>query len=193
MRAFSILTRSVEGQFLIRSMRSTHEIAGVRFSVEWRETSPNCWKITGVFSPSSKTTPSLPRSLEPQVADLDTVFRNWAEGIIPKLPLDLLDLESAHLTDKRMTILRTLYETVGRGSVISYEQLGVRSGLGPRAGRAIGNAMARNPWALFYPCHRVVRCDFSIGNYGLGGPKAKETLLKMEGATIRDGICKANC
>jgi methylated-DNA-[protein]-cysteine S-methyltransferase len=124
------------------------------------------------------------------VADLTVVFRSWADGTIAKLPLDLLDTEGAGLTDTRRAILQTLYDTVGRGSVVTYEELGVRSGLGPRAGRPVGNAMAQNPWALFYPCHRVVRADLSLGNYGMGGPKAKESLLRMESVTIRNGVCK---
>jgi O-6-methylguanine DNA methyltransferase len=172
-------------------MRSNHELSGVRFALEWRMVNPDIWKITGVFLQGSKPIPSYPASLQSKVSDIDLTFRSWADGTITKLPLDLLDYDNVPLTDKRRTILQTLYDTVERGSVITYEALGVRSGLGSKAGRAIGNAMAGNPWSLFYPCHRVVRCDLSLGNYGLGGTKAKENLLRMEGVVIRNGICKS--
>ena len=52
----------------------------------------------------------------------------------------------------------------------------------PRAVRAVGSAVARNPIPLIIPCHRVVRSDGHIGNYSLGGPHNKVDLLHHEGA-----------
>jgi hypothetical protein len=45
----------------------------------------------------------------------------------------------------------------------------------------VGNALARNPVPFVVPCHRVVRSDGRIGNYGAGGPTAKRALLESEG------------
>jgi len=45
--------------------------------------------------------------------------------------------------------------------------------------RAVGNAMAYNPFPLLIPCHRVVRGDFSVGGYG-AGEKVKRELLQRE-------------
>lgn len=52
----------------------------------------------------------------------------------------------------------------------------------PKAVRAVGSAVARNPVPLIIPCHRVVRSDGHIGNYSLGGPENKHDLLRHEGA-----------
>ncbi|HEX9690085.1 MAG TPA: methylated-DNA--[protein]-cysteine S-methyltransferase [Thermoanaerobaculia bacterium] len=52
----------------------------------------------------------------------------------------------------------------------------------PEAMRAAGSALAKNPVPLLIPCHRVVRSDGHIGNYSLGGPRNKRTLLESEGA-----------
>jgi O-6-methylguanine DNA methyltransferase len=52
----------------------------------------------------------------------------------------------------------------------------------PDAVRAAGSALAKNPVPLLIPCHRVVRSDGHIGNYSLGGPRNKRTLLANEGA-----------
>ncbi len=52
----------------------------------------------------------------------------------------------------------------------------------PGAVRAAGSALAKNPVPLLIPCHRVVRSDGHIGNYSLGGPHNKRTLLEVEGA-----------
>ncbi|HVE65852.1 MAG TPA: methylated-DNA--[protein]-cysteine S-methyltransferase [Thermoanaerobaculia bacterium] len=55
----------------------------------------------------------------------------------------------------------------------------------PDAVRAAGSALAKNPVPLLIPCHRVVRSDGHIGNYSLGGPRNKRTLLAAEGADPR--------
>lgn len=49
----------------------------------------------------------------------------------------------------------------------------------PKAVRAVGHALARNPLPIFIPCHRVVRADGVIGPFALGS-KWKEKLLALE-------------
>ena len=51
----------------------------------------------------------------------------------------------------------------------------------PRAVRAVGTALGHNPVPLIVPCHRVVRTDGTIGQYSLGGPGNKRTILVAEG------------
>jgi methylated-DNA-[protein]-cysteine S-methyltransferase len=51
----------------------------------------------------------------------------------------------------------------------------------PRAVRAAGTALARNPVPILVPCHRVLRSDGDLGNYR-GGRGAKAALLELEGA-----------
>ncbi len=53
--------------------------------------------------------------------------------------------------------------------------------------RAVGNAMAFNPFALLIPCHRVVRADFSVGGYGLNGG-VKRKLLQREDRGCREDV-----
>ncbi len=54
----------------------------------------------------------------------------------------------------------------------------------PAAVRAVGTALANNPIPYFIPCHRVVRTDGKIGNYGGGGPEAKRAILTLEGVRL---------
>ncbi|MGA8295413.1 MAG: methylated-DNA--[protein]-cysteine S-methyltransferase [Acidimicrobiales bacterium] len=49
----------------------------------------------------------------------------------------------------------------------------------PKAVRAVGSALGRNPVPILIPCHRVTRSDGAVGNYG-GGPAMKEELLRLE-------------
>ena len=57
--------------------------------------------------------------------------------------------------------------------------------------RAVGTAVASNPWPLFVPCHRVVPFDLSVGNYSLNqhpdreGTRTKDQLLRKEGVLFQ--------
>ena len=53
------------------------------------------------------------------------------------------------------------------GTVMTYGELAALAGK-PKAARAAGAACACNPIPIIYPCHRVVRADGSLGNYGGG-------------------------
>jgi O-6-methylguanine DNA methyltransferase len=55
----------------------------------------------------------------------------------------------------------------------------------PRAVRAVGSALANNPVPLLIPCHRVVRSDYTSGQY-VFGPDTKTRLLALEHAPLRE-------
>jgi len=67
---------------------------------------------------------------------------------------------------------------IPRGKVATYSGLAVKIG-SPQAARAVGTALANNPFPLIIPCHRVVRTDGSLGGFG-GGIKMKKELLARE-------------
>jgi O-6-methylguanine DNA methyltransferase len=69
---------------------------------------------------------------------------------------------------------------IPRGEVRPYGWVAAEIGR-PRAVRAVGTALGHNPVPLIVPCHRVVRTDGSIGQYSLGGPANKRTILAAEG------------
>jgi methylated-DNA-[protein]-cysteine S-methyltransferase len=68
------------------------------------------------------------------------------------------------------------------GSYLTYSEVAAEAG-SPRAHRAAGSALARNPIPIVIPCHRVLRSGGVVGNYG-GGPEMKAQLLQMEGAAV---------
>lgn len=72
--------------------------------------------------------------------------------------------------------------SVGRGQVVSYEQLARLAGR-PGAARAVGQAMAHNPVPVIVPCHRVVRSDGTLGGFG-GGLALKRRMLELEGVAF---------
>ena len=69
---------------------------------------------------------------------------------------------------------------IPRGEVRPYGWVAAEIGR-PRAVRAVGTALGRNPVPLIVPCHRVVRTDGTIGQYSLGGPANKRAMLATEG------------
>ena len=76
-------------------------------------------------------------------------------------------------------------KTIPKGKVKTY--LDVAKSIGkPRAFRAVGNAVGKNPYPLKIPCHRVIRSDGSLGGYsGKGGISKKRQLLKSEKVFIK--------
>lgn len=80
-----------------------------------------------------------------------------------------------------LKILRLVLK-IPRGEVRTYKE--VAESMDSRAWRAVGNVMARNPFPLVIPCHRVVKSNMTLGNYG-GGVEMKKELLKKEGVKIK--------
>jgi AraC family transcriptional regulator of adaptative response/methylated-DNA-[protein]-cysteine methyltransferase len=64
------------------------------------------------------------------------------------------------------------------GKAVTYEDIAHHIGM-PKAARAVGNAVGRNPIPFLIPCHRVIRKMGEFGNYG-GGPARKKAMLGWE-------------
>ncbi|MBN3040414.1 MAG: MGMT family protein [Candidatus Omnitrophica bacterium] len=64
------------------------------------------------------------------------------------------------------------------GQVRSYKWVAEKSGR-PKAYRAVANVLAKNPFPLLIPCHRVVRSDSDYGGYSLGR-ELKRRLINLE-------------
>lgn len=82
-------------------------------------------------------------------------------------------------TDFMRMVWRTTCEVVC-GHTCTYGDIARMMG-NPRAVRAVGSALRRNPIALIIPCHRVVPRTGGFGHYN-GGAARKEALLMHEGA-----------
>jgi AraC family transcriptional regulator of adaptative response/methylated-DNA-[protein]-cysteine methyltransferase len=68
------------------------------------------------------------------------------------------------------------------GTVVSYEDVAIQVGL-PRATRAVGSAVGKNPISFIIPCHRVIRKTADFGNYG-GGTARKKAIIGWEAAHL---------
>ncbi len=75
---------------------------------------------------------------------------------------------------------------IPRGQTRSYGEIARMAG-SPGAARAVGQAMASNPWPPIVPCHRVVGHAGGLTGFG-GGLEMKRQMLLMEGATSLQDI-----
>ncbi len=71
-------------------------------------------------------------------------------------------------------------QAIPAGLTQSYAALAERIGA-PRAVRAVGAAIGRNPVSIVVPCHRVIGASGALTGYA-GGLARKTALLRLEGA-----------
>lgn len=143
--------------------------------------------VTEILLPRSRK--ALSEVLGPNRRDkvlvLPEPVRQLAEGIrryfdnpphpVP-VPWDLLDLSA--MTNLQHRALEAA-AAIPFGQTRAYSDIAKAIG-NPRAARFVGNTMARNPFPIIIPCHRVVRADKTLGQFG-GGPDLKRRMLEIEG------------
>jgi methylated-DNA-[protein]-cysteine S-methyltransferase len=118
-------------------------------------------------------------NINPQIQNLLDSITRFLKGEKIKFNIDLLELDLC--SDFQKKVLLAEY-CIPRGSVSTYSRIANHIGR-PKDARAVGNALASNPFPLVIPCHRAVRSDGSLGGYQ-GGLAMKKQLLKMEGIKI---------
>ena len=136
------------------------------------------WEQRSVGGEAPELTPRQESALERWASALAEYFQGerlcWDPAEIPWEELGVREFE------------RAVYEAllaVPPGQTVSYGDLAEMAGY-PRAARAVGSAMARNPVPVVIPCHRVIRSDGTLGNYG-DDPEWKPRLLEHERAAVQ--------
>ena len=87
------------------------------------------------------------------------------------------------LTEFQQQVLQATQQ-IPRGRIATYMDIARKIG-NPKAVRAVGQALGRNPIPIVIPCHRVIASNGSLGGYsGGGGLKTKAKLLQLEGANL---------
>ena len=99
----------------------------------------------------------------------------YFEGALIKAPWKFLDLSG--LTPLQHSVLEAV-ASVPHGQVRSYGQIAAKVGHA-RACRFVGTTLARNPFPILIPCHRIIRADGSLGSF-YGGTDLKKRMLLLE-------------
>ena len=101
-----------------------------------------------------------------------------ADADLSSIPLDLGAVPPFH---------RRVYEVtraVARGEVRTYAEIAAAAG-SPLATRAVGQALAKNPFPIVVPCHRVIAAGNTPGGFSApGGLDTKARLLAIEGRAL---------
>jgi AraC family transcriptional regulator of adaptative response/methylated-DNA-[protein]-cysteine methyltransferase len=116
----------------------------------------------------------IKESYEKTLSSVDKIFniKSWQDD----RPISLF----VQGTNFQIKVWEALLK-IPRGNVVPYEEIAKFIGQ-PKAVRAVGSAVARNPISFLIPCHRVIRKYGDFGNYQ-GGSARKKAILAWEMAT----------
>jgi methylated-DNA-[protein]-cysteine S-methyltransferase len=160
---------------------STYGEMGLAWTLRTQTASP---VVKRIFLPAGQGTiearirEAFPGAVDRTHAAIDKIIDQivwYLAGNRVEFSLDDLDLGVCGAFQQR--VLRLAFQ-IPRGKVSTYGGLADRLDY-PRAARAVGTALARNPFPVIIPCHRAIRGDGTLGGFG-GGLKMKRALLEME-------------
>jgi O-6-methylguanine DNA methyltransferase len=119
-----------------------------------------------------------------QFGDLPERIRDYLDGEMVVFR-DTLDLSWASAFQRRVWEVDCF---IPYGETRTYSWVASRVGL-PKAPRAVGQALAKNPLPIIIPCHRVICSNGDLGGFS-GGRDWKQRLLQIEAA--HGAICAGN-
>ena len=146
-----------------------------------------------------RAAPSAPATRDPRPrgpirtsADLSRLMQRVTQGSVTAREITAA-CDLSDCTEFEREVFAALAK-VRRGRVISYGELAAAAG-SPRAARAVGSALGKNPIPILLPCHRVVASN-GIGGYGGSAARGwrpagqdpiafKRALLAREGVLVR--------
>jgi len=117
----------------------------------------------------------------PLIEDLGEKILMFLDGKKVDFDLNIVDFNRCYATQKRVILAE--YE-IPRGWVSTYKRIAVHLEI-PNGARAVGSALARNPFPIIIPCHRAIKTNGGLGGYQ-GGLRMKRVLLEMEGVKFSD-------
>ncbi len=159
------------------------------FSIVWKEGAEGPRVHRVVLSREGTSSEEIVRSAfgatargsDPAVAELGDRIGSFLEGSALRFELDLVALELCSDFQRRVVLAE---HGVPRGMVSTYGRIAQVVGV-PGGARAVGSALARNPFPIVIPCHRAILGDGHLGGYQ-GGSAMKRALLELEGVEVTD-------
>jgi methylated-DNA-[protein]-cysteine S-methyltransferase len=129
-----------------------------------------------------RTSGAEPGAPTPDVVEAIAAVKRYFEGDETDFSSFKLDLSEQ---DAFVKEIYAAARRVGWGHTTTYGSLAKEFGAGPEAARDVGQAMAKNPIALFIPCHRVLAAGGKVGGFSApGGSAAKIRMLELEGVDV---------
>jgi len=119
--------------------------------------------------------PGSKQAKSPKIQSLITDIVRYLKGEQGILSMELIDTSVCY--PFQLKVIKN-ERTIPRGKTATYGWIARK--IGTKGVRAVGTALARNPFPLVVPCHRAVRSDRTLGGFQ-GGLEMKRALLEMEG------------
>jgi len=155
--------------------------------IVWQETE-QIPKVVRVFLPVPQTPVQMlvqtafadarPRSIS-LIAELGERMQAFLGGEAVDFGLEMVALERCSSFQQRVLLAE---HRIPRGWVSTYGRIASSLGI-PAGARAVGRALATNPFPIIIPCHRAIRAGGELGGYQ-GGRKMKRALLELEGIEL---------
>jgi methylated-DNA-[protein]-cysteine S-methyltransferase len=171
---------------------SAHSFALFHTAVGWCGIVWNPGGVAGVQLPerseSATRTRLLRRFPKAREATPPTQIRSAIEAITGLLNGEGGDLSATALdmdsVPPRHREIYAIARGIPAGATLTYGEIATRLGGGGDA-REVGEAMARNPFPIIVPCHRVLAAGGKLGGFSAaGGVVTKLRLLEIEGAQV---------
>ena len=158
-----------------------------RIAIVWQEVHGQP-SVQRVFLPAKdmpeelgRAFPASQRGRHPTITELASLMMSFLNGTDVTFSLEWIALRNCSLFQRR--VLRAEHR-IPRGCVSTYGRIAKHLGI-PAGGRAVGRALATNPFPIIIPCHRAIRNGGALGGYQ-GGIDMKRALLEYEGLAISD-------
>jgi methylated-DNA-[protein]-cysteine S-methyltransferase len=151
-----------------------------RCAVRWSDAG-----ITGVLLPGAS---GRPGPAYEDGAAVPPFVRRAIEGMVAVLAGGSPDLGGVPLDERGLDDLRRAVYAATReippGATRSYGEVARAIGrLDPQGARDVGAALAKNPFPIIVPCHRVVAANGALHGFSApGGLATKRRMLELEGA-----------
>ena len=146
--------------------------------------------VSCAFGPSSKTLERHLSDYSKRVTGVaPAAYEHWLTAEMIRLfegkkPSRNITLRTSFTSDFQRKVY-SLLSKIPKGKVTTYGLISKQIHSAPRA---IGRAVASNPWPLFVECHRVINANLTIGNYGVCGNISQEGTATKRGLLLREGV-----
>lgn len=145
-------------------------------------------RVQRIFLPTDNTLeelrsvfPESQRGRNPLITELADAMVSFLGGSDVAFSLGMIALDACSSFQRRVLGAE---HRIPRGWVSTYGGIAAHLGV-PAGARAVGRALATNPFPIIIPCHRAVRSGGELGGYQ-GGTAMKRALLEYEGIKISD-------
>ncbi len=112
---------------------------------------------------------------------LASKINRYIQGKTAKFKFNKLQLQKLGNFQKKVLMLTA---KIPYGSVSTYGAIAKKLGIKRGGAQAVGQALAKNPFPIIIPCHRVIKSDGTSGGFG-GNTNLKKRLLAIEGIILK--------